>query len=422
MLKRTLTTWIAATLTAALLIQPLTATAGAKEDIAKQLSELRKQEQKTAEQQKAADQKAAGLKKEKQQQVVSLNDLQTDIKTQGDKLEKLETKITETSLKLQQTGEQLEEAQDRVAKRDTLLKSRVRMMYMKGSVSYLDVLLSATSFSDFIDRFDSIKALVGQDKKILAENKKDRNEIAAMKKDVEAKLADVKDMYADAEDLKASLMDKEKRVKAVIASLSQEEAKQEDISEESEASLVALAKQKQQLYTKQQEIIAKEKAEEEKRKKAAAAAAAAAAAKGGGNKTVASSHNGQMLWPVPSSDTISSTFGYRVDPIAGVRKLHKGVDIAAPRGTKILAADDGVVLIASWVRGYGNCIVIDHGDGVWTWYGHIMEGGIYVSEGDTVKRGQVIAGVGSTGDSTGNHLHFEVRINENPVNPLPYIQ
>jgi len=420
MLKRNLTRWIALSLTAALLIQPLTATAGTKEDIAKQLQDLRKQEQQTAGQQKAAEQRAAALNQQKQQKVVSLNDLQADIKTQGDKLQQLETKITETSLQLQQTGDKLQEAEDRVAKRDTLLKSRVRMMYMKGSVSYLDVLLSATSFSDFIDRFDSIKALVGQDKKILAENKQDRNGIAAMKKDVEAKLAEVKGMYADAEDLKASLLDKEKRVKAVIASLSQEQAKEEDISQEAEASLVALAKQKGVLYSQQKAILAKEA--EEKRRQAAAAAAAAARKTGTGGGSATSEHHGKFLWPVPSSDTISSIFGYRVDPISGVRKLHKGVDIAAPRGTQIVAAEDGTVLIASWVNGYGNCIVIDHGGGYWTWYGHIMEGGIYVSEGDNVKRGQVIAGIGSTGDSTGNHLHFEVRINEVPVNPLPYIQ
>ncbi|MEO3947315.1 peptidoglycan DD-metalloendopeptidase family protein [Gorillibacterium sp. CAU 1737] len=420
MLKRTRTTWMVSILTAALLLQPLTVTAGAKEDIAKQLSELRKQEQQTAQQQKAADQKASNLKDQKQKQVVSLKDLQTDIKTQGDKLSKLETKIADTSLKLQETGHQLEEAEERVEKRDTLLKSRVRMMYTKGSVSYLDVMLSATSFSDFINRFDSIKALVGQDKKILSENKKDRNEIADMKKDVEAKLAEVKTMYADAETLKASLMDKEKRVKAVIASLSQQESEQEELSEEAEADLINLAKKKQELYAEQRAVLAKEaeekrkKAEEERRKKAAQAQ--------GSNQTASSSHNGQLLWPVPSSNTISSTFGYRVDPIAGYRKLHKGVDIAAPRGTQIVAAESGTVLIASWTNGYGNTIVIDHGGGMWTWYGHIMEGGIYVGEGDTVKRGQVIAGVGSTGDSTGNHLHFEVRINESPVNPLPYIQ
>ena len=421
MLKRNLTTWIAISLTASLLIQPMTATAGAKEDIAKQLQQLRKQ-------QKAAKNKASTLGQQKQQKVVSLNELQADIKTQGNKLTKLETQITETSLKLQETGDKLEEAEKRVANRDTLFKSRLRMMYKKGSVSYLDVLLSATSFSDFIDRFDSIKALVGQDKKILAENKRDRNEIAAMKKDVEAKLTEVKGLYADAEDLKASLQDKEKRVKAVIASLSQEQAEQEDISEDAEASLIALAKQKQTLYTQQKEILAKEAAEkrrkeaEEKRRREAEAAKAAVGNKGGGTSTAASEHHGKFLWPVPASNTISSTFGYRIDPIAGVRKLHKGTDIAAPRGSKILAADDGTVLIASWVNGYGNCIVIDHGGGYWTWYGHIMEGGIYVSEGENVKRGQVIAGVGNTGDSTGNHLHFEVRINEVPVDSLPYIQ
>ena len=112
----------------------------------------------------------------------------------------------------------------------------------------------------------------------------------------------------------------------------------------------------------------------------------------------------------------------RMDPIKHVMKLHKGIDIPAPLGTSIVAAETGTVLIASWVNGYGNTVVLDHGGGLWTWYGHIRNGGIKVKEGQVVKRGEKIAEVGSTGDSTGNHLHFEVRIKQEAVNPLPYLK
>ena len=417
-MNRTLTAWTAIFLAASLLVQPLVAQAGTKEDIDRQIADIRKQEVKSAATQKEADAKAEKLGTAKKQQIVTREELEKDIKTQGKKLNVLELKITDTSLKLKETGIQLESAEDRVAMRDKFLKTRVRMLYKKGTVSYLEVLMNSTSFSDFINRYDSIKTLVGQDKKILKENKKDRDEIVDMKLDVEKKLADVKDLYAEAETMRQSLMVKEKRVKAVIASLTKQQEEVEEVSEDQEANLIALAKQKQKLYTDKNAILEKEK----RAREAEARRLAAIKAQQSNYATPAKAGDGQLLWPVPASDTLTSYFGYRIDPIKGYKKLHKGVDISAPKGTNIVAAESGTVLIASWVSGYGNCIVVDHGDGLWTWYGHIMEGGIYVSEGDTVKRGQVIAGIGSTGDSTGNHLHFEVRVNESPVNPIPYIQ
>ncbi|MBC8080633.1 MAG: peptidoglycan DD-metalloendopeptidase family protein [Gorillibacterium sp.] len=419
-MNRTLTAWIAIFLAASLLVQPLVAQAGAKEDIDRQLVEIRKQEVKSAATRKDADTKAKQLSSEKKQQIVTREELEKDIKTQGKKLNELELKITDTSLKLQEAGINLESAQARVAMRDKFLKTRVRMLYKKGTVSYLEVLMNSTSFSDFINRYDSIKTLVGQDKKILTQNKQDRDEIADLKLGVEKKLVEVKDLYAESETVRQSLMAKEKRVKAVIASLTKQQEEVEEVSEDQEANLIALAKQKQKLYADKNAILEKEKRarEAEARRLAALKARKSSYA----TPATAGRGNGQLLWPVPASDTLTSYFGYRIDPIKGYRKLHKGLDIGAPKGTDIVAAESGTVLIASWVSGYGNCIVIDHGDGLWTWYGHIKEGGIYVSEGDAVKRGQVIAGIGSTGDSTGNHLHFEVRVNESPVNPLPYLQ
>ncbi|MCL6456454.1 MAG: peptidoglycan DD-metalloendopeptidase family protein [Gorillibacterium sp.] len=419
-MNRTLTVWTAIFLAASLLIQPLVAQAGAKDDIDRKIAEIRKQEEQSAATQKNAEAQAQQLGLDKKQQVAISTQLQADIKTQGNKLNVLELKITDTSIKLKETGTNLESAEERVATRDKFLKARVQMLYKKGTVSYLDVLMKSTSFSDFINRFDSIKTLVGQDKKILTKNKQDRNEIADLKVNIEKSLVSVKDLYAEAETVRQSLKTKEKQVKVLIASLTEKQEAVENLSDEQEANLITLAKQKQKLYSEKNDILAKEKRAQE----AEARRLAALKAQNSHYATPANAGNGngQLLWPVPASSTISSTFGYRVDPIAGYKKLHKGMDIAAPRGTNILAAESGTVLIASWVSGYGNCVVIDHGDGMWTWYGHIMEGGIYVSEGDSVKRGQVIAGVGSTGDSTGNHLHFEVRINEQPVNPMPYVQ
>ncbi|MCX7758867.1 MAG: peptidoglycan DD-metalloendopeptidase family protein [bacterium] len=128
--------------------------------------------------------------------------------------------------------------------------------------------------------------------------------------------------------------------------------------------------------------------------------------------------NGKFLWPTTSS-VITSYFGYRVHPIWGTTRFHSGIDIGAPYGAPIYAAADGVVIYSGWYYGYGNTVVIDHGSGISTLYAHCSSLNVY--KGQTVYKGQVIARVGSTGNSTGPHLHFEVLINGNPVNPLNYL-
>ena len=131
---------------------------------------------------------------------------------------------------------------------------------------------------------------------------------------------------------------------------------------------------------------------------------------------------GKLGYPLAVQAPLTSDFTIRINPVTGRSENHKGIDLGAPKGTDILAAENGSVIYASWMNGYGNCIIVDHGNGLWTLYGHIMNDGIYVKVGDVVKRGQKIAGVGSTGQSTGNHLHFEVRKNEVPTDPKPFLR
>ena len=160
---------------------------------------------------------------------------------------------------------------------------------------------------------------------------------------------------------------------------------------------------------------------------AAAAAAAAAAKKKGGSSSSstttttssgATRYSGTFTWPLPGYTNNSSAYGWRVHPIFGTRKFHKGEDIPAPTGTPIVAAASGTVTTAGWVSGYGNYTVINHGGGVMTAYGH--QSAIHVSVGQTVTAGQTIGLVGSTGNSTGPHLHFEVYVNGSTQNPMSY--
>ncbi|MFK7694730.1 murein hydrolase activator EnvC family protein [Paenibacillus sp. HJGM_3] len=360
--------------------------------------QLRLNEKKAVEAAKAA-QDAEKQKKEvtqqKAQEVKSAQEIAKQIEDQNDQLTALYQQTEQVTEQLKQTNKQLVEAEDRVTARDNLMKSRVRLMYTNGFVSYLEVLLDSTSFSDFLDRYQALKSIVGQDKEILEANKKDKQAVADKKVQVEGQLAQVQTLTTQAEIIKNSLVAKEKEKEVLIASYTSKEKALEMISEQQQQESAKLAQQNKELLAKKRENQAKA-------------------------STVSPYTGGQLLWPLPGRTALSSGFGYRVDPINKADANHTGVDIPAPAGTSILAAESGTVIIARYVNGYGNTVVIDHGS-IESWYGHIRNGGIVVKEGDEVKRGQKIAEVGSTGRSTGNHLHFEIRKNSTPVNPLPYV-
>lgn len=392
-MRKIVFTVLAAVLLFSLVINPKQGFTSAQSDIDNALAKVKKQEAEMQKKREEAQKQSAVLGASKTQEVKNMKDLIANIEEQAGKLDDLNKQINAVTLTVHDTGDQLEEATERVKSRDGLLKSRLRLMYMNGSVSYMDVLFSATSFSDFLDRFLALQNIVGQDKQILEQNKEDRETVATKKRQVETQLTEIQSLAVQAETIKDELSNQEQQKEVMIASLDQNLKQLEATDEEAEKKLVALAAQRAELNKKKNALANSFKYS-----------------------------GGKVMWPVPGRTTIGDGFGYRIDPIKHVRKLHKGIDIPAPKGTTIVAAESGTVLIASQVSGYGNTVVLDHGGGMWTWYGHIRNGGIMVKEGQTVKRGDKIAEVGSTGDSTGNHLHFEVRINQEAVNPLPYLK
>ncbi|WP_235941525.1 murein hydrolase activator EnvC family protein [Paenibacillus puerhi] len=344
--------------------------------------------------------------REKQQTEKDIEALLAQIDKTNQSLNVLNDKVEEVSSSLQTNAVQLEEAEGRVESRDHMLRSRVRLMYMNGIVSYADVLLSSTSFSDFLDRLEALRSIVSQDKEILEANKRDRDMITIKRVEIEQQLTEVKNLYVQTQAIKADLVVKEKEKEVRIASLSDKEKDLHEINEEAEKQLMKMASQE---AAKQKAL--KDAKAAETAKKTGKAAASAYTYKGG-----------QFGYPLPNVVNISSDFGTRKDPFTGRSATHNGIDFPSPAGTSILAAEDGVVILASWWSGYGNTVIIDHGKDIWTLYGHIRNDGIVVKKGDTVKRGQKIAEVGSTGRSTGNHLHFEVRRNESPIDPKPFLR
>lgn len=362
------------------------------DEINNQLEELRIQKN-------AAEKKAKEAQNRINDIVVQKKGVESDMEQLYDQLEQIITKITtlradieNVENEMKQTEEQLEKAIERVLTRDDLLKSRLRLMYTNGSVSYMEVLLGSTSFSDFLDRYNSIKTLVGQDKNLLESNKRDQQLIEKKKEQVETFLTSLTNRYEEMEGLKQSFLVQEKKKEVLIASLNREEEVLGQITEEQEKVLITAARKEAELQA--------ERSKQANQKE--------------------NYSEGKFIYPLPKIFRLSSNFGSRVDPITGKKgAFHSGLDIAAPGGTDVLAAENGKVIVAQLYGGYGNTVIIDHGNGVWTLYAHMRS--INVSKGDSVDRGDQVGAVGTTGRSTGNHLHFEVRVNERAVDPKQYI-
>ena len=262
-----------------------------------------------------------------------------------------------------------------------LFKLRLRVTHEEGQASYLEMLLGAEDIADFLSRVDRVGSMLEYDlEEIRATLEIQKKEQETLKAQL---AADEADMQKKSEEAQARI----DQLKSDIATSQAYQAQNEKLREEFEAQLEARIKE----------------LEEEQKKK--------------NSKYV----GGELQWPVPLDYTkVTSGYAWRTSPITGRKELHNGIDIPAPLGTSVYAANTGTVVIATWHYSYGNYIMIDHGGGIMTLYAHNSQ--LLVSVGDKVKKGQVIAKVGSTGDSTGNHCHFSVRNNGSFIDPMQYFK
>jgi len=401
---------------AAVIFQPTEGFAKSKtiSQIDKELKQLQEQARQAKKQQEQAEAQKQSAQHYVNKNKEYLNIVMQQITTVSNELAHISMDIENTEQQLRDTAVKLEETKARIAERSDLLDSRIRLMYTDGAVSYLDVLLSSTSFTDFLERADSLQAIANQDHVLLEEHKQDKDLLVEQQEKLNNEYDKVKKLYADAESRRSTLEKKEEEKQQLIAKYYAEIEESDDISEEQEKLLVELATKRASLEKEKNKLKAAQ-VYTYKRKKSSSSSSSSGSSSGGFQ-----GGGGSMGLPVTGA-RLSSGYGSRIHPITGKRKTHTGVDLAAPQGTDIHAAEGGVVIVAEWWSGYGNTVIIDHGDNVWTLYGHIRNGGIKVEKGQQVKRGEKIAEVGSTGNSTGPHLHFEVRINGNPVDPMPYL-
>jgi len=358
------------------------------EKITQQIKQVQEEAARRAKEQREAERKLLSLQQQRQQTLKDLSKIQADLEANSLAMMELEGQILDTENALMDANEQLAAVEKRIEQRDELIRERLRMMYKKGEVKYIEVLMNSTNFSDFLDRMHYLNLVVNQDQSILEQQKADRIVKENKQQEVEAHLASLNGLYEDHEKKRLELEDLRQQREVQIASIASQEEHLEHISEEAERLVMELA--------------AKEATLNEKRKKLAFSA-------------------GKLAYPLPKTYRVSSNFGPRVHPVTGKRdSFHSGMDFAAPGGTNILAAADGYVLAAQWVNGYGNYVIIDHGSGIWTLYAHMSK--ISTKKGEEVEVGEKIGEVGTTGTSTGNHLHFEVRKDQVAVNPAPYLK
>ena len=343
------------------------------------------------------------LKKELEQ---SKNDLTTyvaqlDGQLSGiqEKIAQYNTMITEKEEEIEVTAAELEEAIRIQEEQYAAMKKRIKFMYEKGDTFYLELLMSSGGFADMTNKADYIESLSRYDRNKLEEYINTIELVKLCKEELEAE----KEVLDEA---KLAVEEEEANINALIE---QKEAQILSVTSDISTKEAAIREYEAMIAQENAEIAALEKAVAEERARLEAENAQARVYNGG-----------MFAWPCPGYTRISDEYGNRMHPILGIQKFHNGLDMAAPGGTAILAAYDGDVVGAAYNNSMGNYIMIDHGSGLYTIYMHCSA--LYVSKGQSVTKGQKIAAVGSTGRSTGNHLHFSVRQNGNYVNPWNYLK
>ena len=287
--------------------------------------------------------------------------------------------------RLDEAQAELDEATENREAQFALLGDRMKFLQQKGSTGYLEILLESESFSDLFLRMQYVNDIMGYDKEIL-------DELQAIQDTIQERTDEIAENHAEQQavvDIQKEKMDEMEAVvaqkKAIMASYENDIKKYEKLVKANEANDAAILRQMNASSSPSRVYTG----------------------------------NGKFQWPVPASSRISSEYGYRTSPISGKKEFHNGLDIPAPYGSAIVATEAGTVTYSGWMNGYGYTIIIDHGSGITSLYGH--NSSLVAKKGQKVSKGQTIAKCGSTGWSTGNHCHFTISKGGSAVNPHNYV-
>ena len=318
--------------------------------------------------------------------LVKVEELNSKIKTKKAEIELLSSQEAVLKNEIEIVQEELNIANTNYLKQKKIAEERLVAMYEMGETTYLDVMLNSKGIKDFISKYYLVSEIATTDKELLENVNKIKVDVENTKTILETKKEELSLARSNREKTSIALENMNIVLSNYMTQLSSEELTLHNNIEQYNTEIENI----------EREILTLSLA------------------------NVGSEYiGGTMAWPVPGYTRITSSYGMREHPITGVYKLHSGVDIGAPRGTSFIAANDGIVTKAEYNTAYGNMVIVDHGGGISTLYAHGDE--ISVEVGQTVKRGDEVLKVGTTGYSTGYHAHFEVRINGQTVEPLDYI-
>lgn len=348
-------------------------------------SDLIKQQEQLEQQIKQKEQELSQKQNEQSKALSELKSINNVLGTTEKKLKKTESNLSRTLKELESLETELQKEETDLSGKMDLLGERINTIYEQGNVHFLEVLLSSASLTDFLTRWDLMSRiakmdveLIGQVKEEIKTTKDKQNQVLVKK---ETLLSLQNDQSKQREDLKIASSRQNELYKNISTEKKEIEAALEDLERESQ------------------------KIEEELMRL---------------NPNTQNVGSGIYTWPTPGYAKITSPYGMRRHPILRTNRMHTGVDIGAPNGATIVSVDHGCIVQVGWYGGYGRVVMVDHGRGIVTMYAHTSA--VLVNVGDVVKKGQAIAKVGSTGWSTGPHLHFEVRINGKYTNPMNYIK
>ncbi|AOQ22750.1 hypothetical protein MTAT_27870 [Moorella thermoacetica] len=367
-------------LMAALALGTVPAHGASVDDLQRQQQQL---QQNIQEQQKLLQQK----NDEGEALLQQLQQIEEDIRQKQAQIASLDQQLAAAQGRVQQVAAELQKAEAAQETRMSILRSRLKDIYQVGRVNYLEVLLQSTSLEDFLVRLELLTKIARGDINLIDEIKAEKAKIAAQKAELEAERDHIAQLRRQADNERVQLASRQENQRQLLAQVEQEKKRVAAALDEMEATA--------------RQIAAKIRAEQAK-----------------SNRKLSPSGTKGMLWPLPGYTQISSPFGWRIHPLLKTNRFHDGVDLPAPAGTEVIAPLDGQVISTGYLGGYGNHIVIDHGGGLSTMYAHLSA--ILVQNGQEVKKGQVIGRVGSTGWSTGPHLHFMVLLQGEPTNPMNY--
>lgn len=343
----------------------------------------------------------ADLQRQAEEQQAKTNEASAKVESVSERLRQIQEELRVATAEYKEVKGQLDSVEDKISDNTELLQKteadlkvknkklqqRVRDIYINGQISYVDVLFGAKDFADLMTRMDVLKRIIKHDYDLIMKVREEKATVENTRAQLEKDKAEAEVLVADAQAKKAKVEDKESEQQVLL----DQAIYDRDTSERMYEEIMAASQEVANMI---------------RRSHMSSAGYSGAPAGAGG-----------MIWPI--SGPITSEFGWRTHPIFGTARFHSGLDIGGDYGMSIYAAASGTVIYAGWISGYGNAVIIDHGGGVTTLYGH--NDSLNVSEGENVAQGQVIAMCGSTGNSTGPHCHFEVRENGEPVSPYGYL-